>query len=243
MTYLKYVWDSLQKGNLGDVSFLDYAIGKEVTNIRARISADNFWFVAIPRTSSSYIQTNLGAQFGFPHGKQGALTQNHFAPKVQSILLPEHTPVFIVREILGPELLQRCNSFSVVRNPYAWILSLWRYTKLYGSLGFSDSDFLTFLAEFKRNVTPPRLQRNWYPSNYCQHDYLTERSSDKFLVKNILKFEDRGKIDEFLLGIGLKSIPLRAGLMASDSSDYKLDENEKAAIRKVLEKDFDLLKY
>ena len=243
MSYLKFALDELRQGSQSDISFVDFAIRAEVEQLRARIAECHFWFVAIPRTSSSYIQTSLGAQFGYPHGKQSLTSNNTSAPIVQSALLPPHTPSFIVREILGKELWQACNTFSVVRHPYAWSLSLWRYTKLYHNLGFSDGDFLTFLSELKANIKSPRTQRNCYPSNYCQYDYVVERNSNKFLVKNILKFEDRETINDFLLSVGLKSIPFRAGQMGSDSGDYNLDETEKAAVRKILEQDFDILGY
>jgi hypothetical protein len=243
LTYLQSVLGKAQQGDYANIGHLDYILRAQQDELKQKIAADKFWFVTIPRTSSSSIQISLGAQFGYPHGKVLFPGGVRGVAGADSFLLPPHTPSFLARDILGPELWRDCSTFSVVRHPYSWSVSLWRYTKTYWNLGFSDGDFLTFLREFERNANQDIRLRTFHPSNYFQHDYLVENNADKFLVKNILKYEDRAGIEDFLKSIGLKSLPSSNKVAATDSASYQLSEAEKAVVRKVFEKDFDLLGY
>lgn len=244
-SYLKYVVDIAQQGDFSNITQFDSVILRERSELREKLTKDKFWFVSVPRTSSSSIQSRLGAHFGYPHGKQELHEKvpRQAVPRVQSMLLPQHTPAFIVRDILAAEIWDQCNSFAVVRHPYSWSLSMWRYVNIYGELGFGRVDFLTFLNKFKENIRPKRIHRTWFPSHYSQHDYLVEKQTNKFLVKIVLKFEKRDNIEEFLRSLGLPAALTEERMMASDSAAYKLNNDEKAAVRKVFEKDFDLLGY
>ena len=191
-SYLKFVVDIAQQDDFSNITQFDSVILRERVELREKVTEDKFWFISVPRTSSSSIQSRLGAHFGFPHGKQELFDAmpRQAVPRVQSMLLPPHTPAFLVRDILGPEIWAQCNSFAVVRHPYSWSLSMWRFANTYRGLGIGKVDFVTFLDQFKSNTRPKRTQRTWFPSHYFQHDYLVEKQTNKFLVNTVFKYEN-----------------------------------------------------
>ena len=64
-----------------------------------QIKRNGFWFVDIPRTSSSSIKVELGNAYGAPYGKAN-LIESQFSTK-QTI--PDHVPAVYMRTHLGVE--------------------------------------------------------------------------------------------------------------------------------------------
>jgi len=73
-------------------------IGKrlEVQLARLSILRHGFWFVDIPRTSSSAIRAELGARFGRAYGKRKA--ESGYATEQ---VFDDHVTAFVMREALG----------------------------------------------------------------------------------------------------------------------------------------------
>lgn len=242
MSYLRSAIENFNAGERHNLNHIDYILTIEQTRVRNAIKESGFWYVDIPRTSSTFIKVNLASAFGYPYGK-GNVADNQKLAGMNSYLLPSHTPGFIVKDVVGERLWRECNTFSVVRNPYSWSLSFWRYTKTYGNLGFSYGSFMDFLDEFAKNTSVRKTERPFFPSNYAQTDYLTAKDSEALLVKNVLKFEDREAIVSFLNKLGMTGFATYEKLVATDSSDYSLDPEEKSAVHRIFERDFDLLGY
>jgi hypothetical protein len=239
MSYVRYCLDNLALGKEYNIAQLDTVVLIERNRLINKIASDGFWFVSIPRTSSSAVQKRLSDTFGYPHGKHSF--KEPLTGFTVSALLPAHTPSFVARDIIGDSLWGNTNTFTIVRHPYTWSLSLWKYTKKYGPLGFSDGDFLTFLAEFERNTSLPRTNRPFTPSHFMQHDYVIESDGKRPIVKNVLRFEDRPKIEAFLKNLNIDTSDFDKKLRDTDSEEYKLTRAEKNEIRRVLAKDFDFL--
>jgi hypothetical protein len=206
-----------------------------------KLTHDGFWFVDIPRTSSTSIQYALGRVAGWPHGKSVVPELGHIGG-VESFLLQSHVPAFIARELIGEDVWQRLNTFSVVRHPLDWAVSLWKYTQKYGDLGFEPDDFAHFLQQFSRKSAAALERRQVFPSNYMQSDYLVAPGLDELLVKTRLRFEDRTAIAEFLTSL-CPEIELDQNFVATDARTYQATSEEQQLVRRIFARDFDLLDY
>src|SRR5437763_7685817 len=87
------------------------------------IESAGFWFVDIPRTSSTSLKLALGQRFGTEFGKQYARETGVRTQKV----IPDHATAIEMRKLLSPELWSRLFTFSVVRNPWDRCYSLFRF--------------------------------------------------------------------------------------------------------------------
>lgn len=88
-----------------------------------RIVELGFWFVDIPRTSSTSLKAQLSERFGPIFGKKGE-TQG-----VMEGLVPDHTPAAVLRERMGAACWDRLVTFSVVRNPWERTLSMYLFRR------------------------------------------------------------------------------------------------------------------
>lgn len=240
--YLQTAINRYKAGISAPLNHIGEVVASEQRRLSGRLDVDGFWFVDIPRTSSTSIQVNLGMRFGYPHGKS---TVPGRAPVIgtESFLLPSHVPSFIARDVVGVDRWSGLKTFTVVREPTRWAVSLWRYTKRYGHLGFSDGDFETFLGELEGRIAEDVQSRPFFPSNYLQSDYILDPATNEELVKDILKFEDREGVERFLNErIGA---PIEDGeiLVGTDAETYDPSESETRLARRVLARDYDLLRY
>ncbi|MGY8997931.1 MAG: hypothetical protein ACKVH7_15940 [Alphaproteobacteria bacterium] len=227
-------------GNSHAINHIGWIVLDEQQRVIRQISSRGFWFVDIPRTSSTAIGMLLGEAFGAPFGKSN-IPGGKPVLGTSSFLLPPHTPAFNLRELLGSDLWAGLASFSVVRDPYTWSASLWRFTHRYGGLEMPSDTFGDFLKELHLRMQGPRGNRAFFPTSYCQSDYVLSLD-DEMLVGDILKFEDRDAIESHLAGLGITK-PLADGLAASDGADRDLGASEKRLVHTIFEKDFDLLGY
>lgn len=240
MNYLQLSATTVQKGVIGPINHLGFCVELEQAKISEAVKEHGFWYVDIPRTSSSSIQYSLGQQFGFPFGKSrivGEKTDEGLA----SALLPPHTPAYLAREIITAPVWKDSTIFSVVRNPYSWCVSLWGYTRKYGSLGLKNGSLEEFLKSMQANLVGPKERRPFTPAHFQQVDYLADQHGN-IIVDDILKFEDRDQIDAFLTELGVAALPSQR-LMSSDTSEYRISDSDKKLIHTLFEKDFEILGY
>jgi len=159
---------------------------KERRALRSEIARNGFWFVDIPRTSSSSIKMELAERFGPLYGKRKLLDDSI---QVKSSFR-DHRPAAIMREWLGPELWDRLLTFSVVRNPWERMQSLYRYRQAKGhlppTLGFCD-----YMAQLDCPSYVLRSSPGYQPAyHYPQLDYLRDESGI-MLVKKVIPYERR----------------------------------------------------
>lgn len=244
-TLLEDALDNYEIGLRYELSQIGRVLECERDTLRARIEELGFWFVDIPRTSSTFIKKNLAATLGYPFGKHGTylgFEAGILRSAAFSCLLLDHSPAFQVRKILGAELWFSINTVSVVRNPYEWCWSLWRYVEERQELGFVRGSFKDFLAQLENNLVHPVAKRRSYPSNFIQSDYVFDPDSGERIVKRLVRFEDREAVIEFLADHGISN-STHDRPMASTHTYVGLTESEKKIVHRVCARDFDLLGY
>jgi len=176
---------------------------QEIAALRAAVRKNPFWFLDIPRTSSTTIQAHLGEAFGYPHGKQDLL-QNSNSPHafdykrtgpVESTLIRSHLPAFLAKVIIGKELWDDITVFTVMREPRSWLYSVYQYTQRYNSLGYSANSFPEFIEQFAA-LTKLNVLDRVYPGRMLQYEYIKIEGSIQ--ARYILDFSNRNGITTWL---------------------------------------------
>lgn len=244
-TLLEDALDNYELGLRYELTHIRRGLELERETLRTRIKELGFWFVDVPRTSSTFIKQNLATKLGYPFGKTGTILGfegSILRPAAYSSLLPDHTPAFQAKKILDEELWFSIKTFSVVRNPYAWCWSLWRFVEERQDLGFVRGSFQNFLTQLEVNLVHRIGERRSFPSDLIQSDYILDPDSGEIIVNRLIRFEDREAIIELLAEHGISdSTPDRP--MASTGSYVGLTESEKKIIHRICARDFDLLGY
>ena len=238
-----YIW-ALNNQLTGKLEKNDHLIELEKRKLKDKIKECSFWFVDITRTSSTAIKVALGAKFGWPFGQNYYLdvTGRIIVSMLRSLLLPSHTPAFIVKHILGDELWKEIDTFTVVRNPYSWCSSLWHHAMKNHDLGLKTESFDLFLGSLEEKLVGDFTKRKIFPSNYRQSDYLLDADRN-VIVKNLLRFEDKKIIDNFLKSRGIIDYSTSPRFVATQSSDYQIASAEKTKIERIFSADFEILGY
>ena len=132
-------------------------------------------------------------------------------------------------------------NFSIVRNPYARLISLYRYQVHKGYIANTvDTDFETWLI--KLFLQPIENEnKKW-------RMYLTQCAwimfDNKFLLDRVYKLEELPLFWNEILSNCKKSYrPLKRLNSLATNEDYNLTSNEQNIINKVFAHDFEVLKY
>ena len=234
---------------MANIASIDKLIESEKRKLLTAIKAHPFWFVDVPKTSSTAIKYLLGQNYGWPFGLSKYLDSNgNPIQKIgRSLLFPDHTPAFLAKSFIGEEVWNSIDTFAVVRHPYRWCLSMWLHsmTLSASNLGLRVDTFDHFLNSIEKKFDGPHTERKVFVNSYRQVDYLLD-STDKMIVKFIFKLEDRASIDEFLKKKGILEYG-KTHLMyfgnETKSKDYQLTKGQMKRINSIFEKDFELLGY
>ena len=109
--------------------FKDIALGIDMQFPNAvfhDLNVYKFWFIDIPRTSSSSIKVELGNRFGIVYGKSRLLEKN--LSRVQ--IIPNHIPSILMKKMLGDKLWRSLFKFTIVRNPWDRMVSIFEYRRI-----------------------------------------------------------------------------------------------------------------
>ncbi len=145
--------------------------------VRQRLQETGFWFVDIPRTSSTTLKLvfyrKYGKLFGNPSASQG----------IGMGLIPHHLPAHHLREQLGAEFWESLYTFSIVRNPFERALSLFQFLQNNGKLkGWTFGRYVDQL------IRPGGFQ---YHGHYLSNCGYVCDADGIVLVKEVFRFEDR----------------------------------------------------
>ncbi len=170
---------------------LEYLVGTKM------IRQAGFWFVDIPRTSSSSIRTELGRHFGIAYGKNNLIEREHATEQI----FEDHVPASQMREIVGIEAWSKLYTFSVVRNPWDRTLSLYHYRKKMRQIpeAWRFPEYVKRLVDADES-TPKFIDRVFRSS---AADYVIDKEG-VLLVDEIIRYEDRTA--------GLQRVARRIGL-------------------------------
>jgi len=222
---------------------LRISLKRERTHLRETLQAAGVWFVDIPRTGSSSIRQALSTGLGYPFGKTDSVEKDKLASSLHSMLLPPHTPAFIARKVIGEDVWDGLQTFSVVRHPFDWITSLWRYAMQYGGLVQGQVTFQAFVDHLAQTTAGDIRQRTFVPLSYIQTDYLFCPDTGMRLVPNVFRYEAMDEVHQWLAATtGLNASPdVRRMQTRQDGFDVSGQDLEYA--RTVLSRDFELLGY
>lgn len=156
------------------------------------IKANGFWFVDIPRTSSTSLRVELGQQYGPSYAKANVIEKNYGNDQ----FVGDHVTAAKMARLMGAKAFGALFTFSVVRNPWARAYSFYSYRMRTGSLPpeWSFTEYchrftdLEFSAKFFNE--PPYNTKIVKHLSSTMTDHLCDEDG-KLLVKRIVKFEDR----------------------------------------------------
>lgn len=157
----------------------------DVQLARLTILRRGFWFVAIPRTSSSSIHAELGQRFGRAYGKRN-VDAGHGTDQV----FLDHLPARRMRRQLGSRLWDRIFTFSVVRDPWDRTHSLYHHRRKVGSIPESWTFREYVLALEHATGDTPHFR--YHGHRYGAAEYLTD-ARGHVIVDHIVRFERRAE--------------------------------------------------
>jgi hypothetical protein len=148
------------------------------------VMKNGFWFVDIPRTSSSSIRIELGKQFGEAYGKSNLLEQKYSMNQI----FPDHLPAKEMINILGEDNWKKIITFSIVRNPWSRIFSLYNYRKEKKNIPV-EWTFSDYVKKLER-AEPFDTFFKYHGFRFGSSDFLTNERGE-ILVNHVLKYEKR----------------------------------------------------
>ncbi len=207
---------------------------------RLMILRYGFWFIDVPRTSSSSISAELGKHFGRTYGKRNLLEGEHSIPQI----FHDHIPAKEMRPILGNFLWNKIFTFAIVRNPWERTYSMYNYRKKVGNIP-KEWNFREYVLELK-DATVDTLFFEYHGFRYSSSDYLLGNDG-KVIVNRIVKYEDRVKdLKEIGSRINLKNLGKlhlqRASPKHRHYSEF-YDNQTKTIIEQLYLKDIELFDY
>lgn len=211
------------------------------SEIGVTLQKQGFWFVDVPRTSSTSLRVELHEKFG---PINGLVNLPRTAEALTEMPVPGHSTAALMAEKVGPDIWSRILTFSIVRNPWDRILSLYHYRKIAGNLpepwGFEE-----YVQRLEHaDQTTPGFTHHAFRLGAV--DYLKGQDGE-ILVNKVLRFEDRAA--------GLREIGKRLGTSELGSAWFhkatpaQLDrhnaysEKTKAIIAKLYAEDIKLFDY
>lgn len=154
---------------------------------RILVIRDGFWFVDIPRTSSSSIRSELGQQFGRAHGKRKVMQAEFARPQ----LFSDHLTARQMRSIIGPRHWQKLFTFTMVRNPWDRVHSMYHYRRKIAQnlpAGWTFDDYVCALVEADERSAHFALDAY----RLGAADYVTGEDGE-VIVSYIARFERRSE--------------------------------------------------
>jgi hypothetical protein len=151
--------------------------------VRESVIASGVWFVDIPRTSSSSIRVDLARRFGEVHGKKNVLGEAG-----RTAVFRSHVPARLMREFIGADAWSRLFTFSIVRNPWARIRSLYHFRRLRENIpaSWSLGDYVHALRH--ADADSPFFKFDGF--RYGCVDYLMDEEGHP-LVTHTIRYEER----------------------------------------------------
>lgn len=184
----------------------------------------------------------MGIELGFPYGKT-----NVFEPEYSTEqLFPDHQTVAEASLSLGDHVWEKVIKFTVVRNPWDRVLSMYKYQlralQIHPSLDFSS--YVRSLYEVYTS------QKSWAFLSYkklwmSQYDFLSGLDGKIDQKINIILFERRElDLHSFLKQTGI-TLKTNLHLQSGHSLDYKnaYSDTDKSLVSEMYAKDIEYFCY
>ncbi len=205
-----------------------------------KVKKIGFWFIDIPRTSSTSIKIELAKKFGSAYGKSDVFEKKYRGFQ----LLPNHLPARVMRDYLGEDQWKNIFSFTIVRNPWDRVVSLYFY-RLKSKLLRQDMGFREYIFKLKNSEFGKEPFR-FYGHYYGCSDFVTDENGN-IIVSYIAKYETRTK-DLTYLSEKLnmpefgKLATQKATPVTMHYSEY-YDNETKKIVEEIYSKDIELFDY
>lgn len=211
-------------------------------NVIEQIRRCGFWFVDIPRTSSSSIRAELGKIYGSPYGKMNLIEKEHSSEQV----FQDHIPAKIMKELFQPGIWEELFTFALVRNPWDRMVSLYNHRRRVQGIPeeVSFRDYILELGEHKWGIAGGLFA---YHAHYLGCSDYVCGVDGKILVKFVGKFENRSRdIARIAEAIGTQGLGALAIQKASPPDrHYSLyyDEDTRNIVGELYARDIELFDY
>jgi len=145
----------------------------------SQIKKNGFWFVDIPRTSSTSIKVQLARKYGRTYGKRNLYNLTNHTKGI----FGDHLTSKQMVNILGQEVWDNLFTFTIVRNPWDRAVSMYNYwlKNVYPketSISFKDH-ILLLKTKYKNDKLL---------INEC-YEYIS--NNNKIIVDKVIRFENR----------------------------------------------------
>ena len=203
------------------------------------IKNNGFWFIDVPRTSSTSIRYSLGSQFGSAYGKYNVIEAAYRTKQAFN----DHSTAMQMREIFGDEMWSNLFTFSIVRNPFDRAFSLYNFLVKRNKIpGWSFKYFISVLGEV--SGIPVVFKSNIH--RYSAADFLSDKKGN-IIVSFVGKFENREQdLKKIASEIGVEAL---GDVLLQKASPKKYhysefyDREMKEIIYKRFRKDIELFEY
>ena len=203
------------------------------------IRKNGFWFVDIPRTSSTSIKLQLGEKFGFTYSKNRIRNETLYKHGI----FYDHINASRMKKIMGDKLWDQTFTFSMVRNPWDRAISIYNYIAAGKSSDDPMPTFKEHLLKMKEEFIGEGFGEKDLFKNGCFH-YISERN--EIVVNKVIKYESREEgLREVSEKIGFNISPDIHHGKTQELKSYKkhYDSETKEIIELIYAKDIEQFGY
>ncbi len=207
---------------------------------RFSIARHGFWFVDIPRTSSSSIQYDLYKHFGIAYGKKSVIEKRYATPQI----FKNHLPAKKMSALLGNSIWESIFTFTMVRNPWDRTYSMYNYRQKRGGIP-KEWSFRDYVLALGKSSSETKFFRA-HAFRYGASEYVLGENGE-IIVDYIAKYENRShdlQIISSRLNIDrLGELSIQSASPKNKHYSKFYDAETSGIIRNLYAKDIELFDY
>lgn len=206
---------------------------------RSLVARHGFWFIDIPRTSSSSMRFELSKCFDSTHGKNNVLDESYATQQI----FQDHQTALQMLTLLGKSIWESIFTFAMVRNPWDRIFSMYNYRKMKCNIPkeWSFRDYILAL----RKSSPADIF-TYHGFRYGASQYVLGENGE-LIVDYIAKYENRYHDLQLIasrLNIDkLGEVFIQRATPKNTHYSHFYDDETKEIIRNLYAKDIELFDY
>lgn len=215
----------------------------EVDELKARrsIVQCGFWFIDIPRTSSSSIRSELGRHFGSAYGKTNVIEKQH---ATKQLIHEDHVPAIRMQELIGNSNWDKIFKFTFVRNPWDRIYSMYNYRQKVSSIP-REWSFREYVIALEK-ASPKSEFFQYHGFRFGASEYILGKNGE-IIVNFIGKYENRSHdlnlVASHLNLNDLGKLHIQRAQPRESHYSYFYDSETEEIIRRLYSKDIELFNY
>lgn len=153
-----------------------------------------YFFIHIPRTSGTFIKQSIKKT---THKNINIIFYENYkiVGNNQNNIIKEHISIFNLKKKITKDNLNKIQFFTIVRNPYERLYSLWKFfsnnvtLKIQLDIDFIAENYEDFVYEY---------YQGYYDGYYIFQPQTYFLRGENIENIKIIKYEDRNKINDFL---------------------------------------------